>query len=378
LETKLLYIFFPHSGHGEEMKIKPALVLDSNETLSKALEDLMENGTAVIITKNGLYHGLVDDRNLREGITDPSKLKCEGICVKAPSLTAASSLEERLNAFLTGHFKALPVIDSKGKPSGLYTRADLLAEMLAMKLLPKDYVRTLMNSPVYTVNESDTVAAAKKKMKELSINRIVVTRNGRPAGIVSTHDFTSYLITPQSRRGKQPLSDLTNPNNMPVSSFMRDEVPMIDHTALLEDAMRKMADGNFSSVVVVSDHTALGVLSATDVFKHVLKLASSEPDVLVSGLGEDDAKHLEYVKKTVLGSVAKFSKSFEISGMSLHMKKGKSVYEAKLHLSIDGSPLVIAAEGYDLKEAVDALAKEVHNLLSKRKGKSMDKKVRRE
>ncbi|MFA6530931.1 MAG: hypothetical protein WCT31_04325, partial [Candidatus Micrarchaeia archaeon] len=84
------------------MEVKQALILDGGDYLSQAIDDMAENGTAVIVTKNGVYIGIIDDRNLRGGISDPSKVRCETVCIKAPHITRSSSLEEKLNAFLSG------------------------------------------------------------------------------------------------------------------------------------------------------------------------------------------------------------------------------------------------------------------------------------
>lgn len=357
------------------MNVIQTISLDSSESLSRALDRLADSGTAAIITKDGKYYGIVDDRHIKEGIKDPSTVKCETVCIKPPTLTTNSSLLERINAFLAGHFKAIPVLDSKGNAIGLYTRSDLLKELLQLKVIPKDYVRAMMNSPVFTIRNEETVAVAKKLMKENDSNRLVVLRNGRPVGIVSTHDFTVSLVKPQSKRGHELVKEVTNPNAMVVSNFMRDEVPTVPVDAYLEDAMRKMADGNFSSVVVVSDGTAKGVLSATDVFKKVLKLTAHELDISVSGLGEDEQRHLEFIKKSILDTVNKFSKSFDISDLSLHFKKGKSIYAFQLHLKVDNERISVSSEQYTMKESMDSLCKELHSLMTKRKSRFIDRKL---
>jgi ribosome-associated translation inhibitor RaiA len=156
---------------------------------------------------------------------------------------------------------------------------------------------------------------------------------------------------------------------------MRDEVPAVNSDAYLEDAMKKMADGNFSSVVVVSEGAPKGVVSATDVFKKVLKLTSNELDIVVSGLREDEERHLEFIKNSILNTVNKYAKSFEISELNLHFKKGKSIYSFQLRLKVDNERISVSSEQYNLKESVDSLCLELHNLLGKRKSKFIDRKL---
>lgn len=359
------------------MEVKQALILDGGDFLSQAMDDMAENGTAVIITKNGAYIGIIDDRNLRSGISDPSKVRCESVCVKAPHITRSSSLEQKLNAFLSGHFKALPVLKSDGAtPEGEYTRAEMLREIISLKMVPSATSHSFMNSPVFAVDSSAKVSEAKSMMKEKNLGRLAVTHSGVPVGLISTHDFTAYLLKPKQKKGSKVISEITNANDMPVSNFMREVVPSVSEDSMLEDAIRKMADGNFSSILVVSGNSAVGVISATDVFRHVISVFSNPADVLISGLGPEDMRNKEDITSSVLRVVSKFEKSFSLSGINIHFKKGKSVYSAQLHMKADNMPLSLNSEAHSIKEAVDIVSNELHNVLAKKKNKAKNMPVK--
>ncbi|MFA6531113.1 MAG: CBS domain-containing protein, partial [Candidatus Micrarchaeia archaeon] len=271
---------------------------------------------------------------------------------------------------LSGHFKALPVLKSDGlTPEGEYTRAEMMRELIALKLIPAASSHSFMTSPVMTVDHNAKVSEAKSIMKANGLNKLVVTRSGIPVGLISTHDFAAYLLKPKQKKGREVIAELTNPNDMPVSNFMRDIVPSVSEESMLTEAIQKMADGNFSSILVVSDHSAKGVISATDIFRQVITMFSNPADVLISGLNAEDMRNKDDIKEAVLHIVSKFEKSFSMSGINLHFKKGKSVYLVQMHLKVENEPLSFSAEAHSIKEAMDIISNELHSVLVKKKDK---------
>ena len=74
------------------MEIKRSLVMEAEESLSKAVSELMDSGTAVIVTKGKRYYGIVDDRHVRQGIADPKRTKVETVVVKPPTILPSATL----------------------------------------------------------------------------------------------------------------------------------------------------------------------------------------------------------------------------------------------------------------------------------------------
>ena len=195
------------------MEVKDALILDASEPLSKALNEILKQGTAVIVLKNRSYFGIIDDRTINLGISDTSKARCETFCVRTPVLYPQSTLIDRLNAFMAGHFKALPVVDEiKSLPLGLITRVEVLKELLSLKLIPKKVLSEVMNAPVYTIDLNSTLADAKSKIKAYGAHRLLVLNKGYPYGILSTFDLAGLLSNPQDRKGDRMISEIQNIN----------------------------------------------------------------------------------------------------------------------------------------------------------------------
>lgn len=83
---------------------------------------------------------------------------------------------------------AIPVIDSEGRPVGIVSTSDLVAE-----LNPESPVRVVMTEKVYTVPAYDDVSTAARVMRNHRIHRVVVTDEQRVVGILSAFDLLELV-----------------------------------------------------------------------------------------------------------------------------------------------------------------------------------------
>jgi len=352
------------------MEITKPMILEGDEPLSKAIGELMDTGTAVVITKNSKYYGIIDDRNLRSGISDPKKTKCETVVIRPPTLRSSASILEQINAFLSGHFKALPVVDDDNNPLGITTRVDVLREMVADRLVPKVRVAELMSSPVYSIEETESVGKAKGFMKENDIHRLVVTKKGVPVGSISTLDLVSYLTTSRSRE-KRPfvVKEVDSVQSKPISDFLRLDMTTIPEASTLEDAAKRMVEKEVSAVLVVSNKEPVGILTAVDIFRRIQEIAKEEISISVSGLSENNVWKYPEINSKIGGVLEKFSKSFNIRNVSVHVKEQKTTFEVFVYFDTDKGHVSLSSECKDLKEAVDKLAAEIDMVLARKKEK---------
>jgi len=351
------------------MEIKNALVLDGNEPLSKALSGVLDSGTAVIVSKNGRYYGIIDDRNFRFSGGNPKKVKCETAIVKPPVIMHDASLWERTDAFLMGHFKALPVVDEKKRPVGVITRAEILGELLALKLIPHLAVTELMSSPVYTIEEHSKVADAKSRMKKYNAKRLVVLRRGVPVGVFSTLDLTCIALRPwvKERMGSA-LPETLSPNDQPITKYYRRlGVATMDEKSTVDEAARLMIKKEISNVVVLSNSKPIGIISALDIFKWIKETAAEETMIEISGLDDETRRYYDDIKNTMVNAIKKFVSSYGIRKVHVHVKKTKSFYS--LHIRIEGAQkFVLSSEGPSLEETLGMASSELKKILRRKKG----------
>ncbi len=359
------------------MEIKPAVILDGDEPLSKALGSVLDGNTAVIIAKKGKYIGIIDDRNLRIAGDNPSKVKCETAIVKPPVISPDGGLLERTEAFLLGRFKALPVVDKNKKPLGIITRVEVLKELISLNAVPEINITDIMSSPVYTIEERSKISEAKRKMKEYDTKKLVVTKNGKPAGVFSSLDFAGFAMKPtEPTYMKRGVVATRSIDDEEISRFYRPDITIVDEGSSIKQAAQLMVEKNVSHVIVLSkkDGKPAGVLSAVDIFKWIKGKSEEQLDIEISGLDEE-TRGLYNEIKDAIGKVAeKFRESYGITKISLHIKPTKSFYSVKLTVS-GKERFVMAADGPTLEDAVNIASAELKKVLGRKKSIEKSRKV---
>lgn len=351
------------------MEIKQTLILDSSDSLSKALPQLDEM-PAVIVTKNGKYYGIIDHRSLSQAIRIPQNVKCETAVSKPPVLTEDSGIDQRLDAFLLGHYKALPVCGKDEAPLGITTRIELLKELVVESLIPVVNVSEIMSSPAYTIEADATIGKAKSLLKEKKARRLVVTSKGNFIGVVSSYDIGVWSSKPNLLSGGRKdirQNDQISVDDMKISEFLRPDVGLVQEGTRLEDATRKMIDKGVSSVIVVADKKPLGVLAAVDIFKKIQEMSLQGVPIQISGLDEDSMSSYTHIKNRIGAALAKFEKSFAIRNCSVHVKEGKSAFTVSIYFDMDKGHVSLKSEKDSLQEAIDELADEMVSVLRKKK-----------
>ena len=355
------------------MEMVEAKIINGSEPLSKALDSILRTGTAVMVTQNGKYYGLIDDRDIRPNISDSSKTKAIKAAVRAPQLREKMELADYMRAFMAGHFKALPVVED-GKILGKVTRAEVMEEMVKMRTVPKINVSALMASPIYTIDEKENVGMAKGVMKKLKVHHLAVTRNNKVIGSISPFDLTMLVLKPRGRQRFALASEIDNPDQKKVKDYMRESLVTIKADAPLEKAVKKMADKNVSNLIVKEGGNAVGVLTAIDIMKFVLSLIVEGPSVFISGLPEEAMFYYGDIKQSMKETLKRFKKTFDLGDVNVHFKKGKSVYQMSTRLDVDNAMVAVRSEGYDLKTVVNKNMGEIKRLLNKRKDYKRDKR----
>ncbi len=359
------------------MEIKEALILDENEPLSKALNGILDTGTAVVVTRNRKYYGIVDDRNLwLKHVQNPAKTKCRTIVAKPPVLYTDTGILERVDAFLLGHFKALPVVDKNEKPLGITTRVELLKDMIRESLMPKIGVKAIMNSPVYVIDEKKTVGEAKLAMKKYSARRLVVTSRGIPVGTFSQLDLTVDTLKPKEKQKMAAVveSKKSYDDNI-LSDIFRHDVTTIPESSTVEEAAQKMIRKSVSSIVVLDGKKPAGVLSALDIFKIIKEAAKQKTLVEISGLNEETIMYRDLIRESMEKIAERFVDSYGIRRMRVHLKKGKSVYTVNILLEGEWENVTVRTEGPSVKDTINMAVAELKKRLSREKHVKKSRKV---
>ncbi|MBI4258900.1 MAG: CBS domain-containing protein, partial [Thaumarchaeota archaeon] len=104
-----------------------------------------------------------------------------------PSTSTVLEAVKNMNKFRIG---SIIVVD-EGKPVGIVTQGDILRRLVEPRLNPASTkIKDIMSKPLRTINSDASVEEAAKKMITLNVKRLVVVKDGKLVGIVSTKDLT--------------------------------------------------------------------------------------------------------------------------------------------------------------------------------------------
>lgn len=157
------------------------------------------------------------------------------------------------------HVHALIVADRDGRPLGIISDFDLLAgEWLSADPESLEAMRTmtageLMSTPLGTIEADTPFSEAARRMREEEIHRLLVTKDGQPAGMISISDFVAGLAQ------RVPIKRET------VADVMSDAMLACRDKTPVTAAARAMTDAGYRSVLVVNAKgKPLGVVSGLD------------------------------------------------------------------------------------------------------------------
>ncbi len=347
------------------MEISTAQIIDAEEPLSKAISKILTGKVGVLVVKDGAYYGMIDERQLASAPKDASKAKSLKYAIKTPVLSRDSTIQEVVRAFFAGRFKTLPVIQGK-KIVGTVSRWQVLSELSSSGLLSGCKVSQYMTTPVITISSTETIGKAKAMMRDGNIRRLIVTEQGKIAGIISHFDLVR--LESGTQQHSPMMRQRGGDEKPPVSSFMRTSIETIGKDASLGQAIAKMLEAKVAALVVIDGPLPVGILTTKDIMETLMR-QESQSKVLISGLHgfEEDA---ESVHGECEAFIEKLGKSLKIDALNMHVKKTGRQYFVSAHIHGE-HPLLSSSSGWALGDAVRKSLSELSGQASKVKGKKL-------
>lgn len=277
------------SGSGERtvkrLRLTKALTIPEGTTVLDACRRMATRrvDAALLTDSSALLCGIITDKDvatrvIAEGLK-PEETAVSKVMTRNPLFVMSETLAvEALQKMVQGKFRHLPVVEN-GEVIALLDITKCLYDAIARMeraaekgdaiaaavqgverqwsnnvSAPSNFVDMLRekmfrpslgsiiqeNSKAATVLPSDSVLVAARKMRELRVSSVIITRNNKPQGILTSKDVLMRVIAQNLSPDLTPVEKVMTPNP---------ECATVDTTIV--DALHTMHDGKFLHLPVV-------------------------------------------------------------------------------------------------------------------------------
>lgn len=127
-----------------------------------------------------------------------------------------------------------------GTPTGIITERDLITRVLSKNTLPsKVKAKKVMTSPLLTIDPSETLAEAARKMSRLNVRRLGVVYKGNVVGLISSKDILAVtpelfeIIQERAKIDKEAVPEEEESEPRPFAGYC-------DHCGQWSDALKEV------------------------------------------------------------------------------------------------------------------------------------------
>jgi CBS domain-containing protein len=129
-------------------------------------------------------------------------------------------------------------------------------------------VRDMMTREVSTLGRNDTLDLADDVMAQARIRHLPVLDEGRVVGVVSQRDLFRSALAVALGYGERAQKMLLQ--TLRVKEVMSEPAISVAPEATAEEAIRLMLEHKIGCLPVVEGHTLVGIVTETDVLRHVV------------------------------------------------------------------------------------------------------------
>jgi CBS domain-containing protein len=256
------------------MKVKdvmssPAITEDEDVSVAIISRDMELSGVgSVVITENGKPAGIITDRDIATKVIMrdriPGEVKAKEV-MSSPLITIKpdAPVEETCRLLAKHDIRRLPVMDN-GTLVGIISVRNILRR--APEQLHKFYpaeteervsveileVGDVMTRRVVTEDEEASVAKISAEIAEWDIGSVVITKDGKPTGIVTDRDIALKGIMRETREIK-------------AKEIMSSPLMTIEPGALLEKACKILAANHIRRLPVMDNGELVGIISVRNI-----------------------------------------------------------------------------------------------------------------
>ncbi|MDZ7850222.1 MAG: CBS domain-containing protein [Halodesulfurarchaeum sp.] len=330
-----------------------------------------EHPKGIIVTEDGAYRGVITERALLQSHVEDDA-KAEALADHAPKVSRTEDIRDTARMLVEGNTKVAPVFEDDSL-WGIITE-DLILEAVLDNLDALDVADIYTTDPV-TISQDATVGRVINQLRENGVSRLPVLDDGALSGVVTVHDVVNVVVRDMSkatvgdRRG-----EVERVLDLPVYDMMSSPVETVTPGVSVEDAVRRMLEGDFGGLVVVDpqdDSRVDGVLTKTDVLRALTYTEETQMDVQITNIALLDTISRAEIREQITGISDKYSDmQVQHAHVRFHQHKeklrGTPLVQAQIRLRTNRGQVAGTGEGYGADNAfyvaIDKLERNVLEL----------------
>ncbi len=203
------------------------------------------------------------------------------------------------------------------------------------------YVKNSMTANPFTLTPDATIAEALELMRDKSVKRIPVVRNGQLAGIVTHGQLLEVSPSPATSLSVFEINYLLSKTK--IETIMTKKVITVAPDTLLEEASLLMREHKIGGLPVVDDGKLVGIITETDIFDAFIE---------IMGFRNKGARITVDVGNDHPGVLAEVSGIIAAHGLNI------------THLAAFRSELIIRVNTTNVDEILDAIRQKGYQILS--------------
>lgn len=252
---------------------KEVKTIKSDELIRNAAQMMKkENTSSLIVQEHKKVVGILSEIDFVKKVQFDKEvynnLQIKNIMTKEViKIDPSTTIIEASNIIIKKKVRKLLVVKNK-KTKGIVTQTDIVTKLnefaskTIIESIDLDKVRYVMNKNVVSIEKGKTVAEARDIMTMKNVGCIVVTKEGKPDGIITEKDILNQMV--------KNIEFMKKAN---VEHIMTSPVTTIapDITVIEANRIMLMLEKNFRRLPVVVDDEMIGILSQTDVSRGIFE-----------------------------------------------------------------------------------------------------------
>lgn len=207
---------FPLSSEARTVMVSAPEIAQEDSVSHVAEALLSSNLRAVPVTHRSKIIGIVSRGDVIRNLVDVKEigeLKVSDIMTPAPTtVSEKDNIEKARQAMKSLDERSVPVVDEDGLLTGIIGARDIVnlvegrrqksnTQIAGRHVDLNIAIKSVMSSPVKTLDPGATVAQALKMMAENRISTIIIAEKDRPVGVLAQTDVLEFLTSLKEREG---------------------------------------------------------------------------------------------------------------------------------------------------------------------------------